>query len=322
MRKLLSLTLAFACALLLSFPAAAETWPSRTLRLVVPTPPGSSVDLVARVIGEKLKDRYGQTVIVENRPGAGGTIGAGLVAKATDGHTFFAGFNGPLTVAPALYPKLSYDPARDLAPVILTVTQPNVLAVRADLKVDSLKDFIALAKARPGKLNYASVGNGSLSHLSMELLKMGAGMYIVHIPFNGGPPAVQAMASGDVDALFTALSNLQPLARAGKVRLIALSNAKRSAAAPEIPTVAEQGFAGFDATTWNGILAPAATPPAVIAELNRAINQILALPEVQSRLLASGAEPAGGTPEQFGALMKAESGRWAGVVRRSGIKPD
>lgn len=322
MRKILSLTLAFACASLLSFSAAAQTWPSRTLRLVVPTPPGSSVDLVARVIGEKLKDRYGQTVIVENRPGAGGTIGAGLVAKATDGHTFFAGFNGPLTVAPALYPKLSYDPARDLAPVILTVTQPNVLAVRADLKVDSLKDFIALAKARPGKLNYASVGNGSLSHLSMELLKTGAGMYIVHIPFNGGPPAVQAMASGDVDALFTALSNLQPLARAGKVRLIALSNAKRSAAAPEIPTVAEQGFAGFDATTWNGILAPAATPPAVIAELNRAINQILALPEVQSRLLASGAEPAGGTPEQFGALMKAESGRWAGVIRQSGIKPD
>lgn len=322
MRKLLALTLALACASLLSFPAAAQSWPSRTLRLVVPTPPGSSVDLVARVIGEKLKDRYGQTVIVENRPGAGGTIGAGLVAKATDGHTFFAGFNGPLTVAPALYPKLSYDPARDLAPVILTVTQPNVLAVRADLKVDSLKDFIALAKARPGKLNYASVGNGSLSHLSMELLKTGAGMYIVHIPFNGGPPAVQAMASGDVDALFTALSNLQPLARAGKVRLIALSNAKRSAAAPEIPTVAEQGFAGFDATTWNGILAPAATPPEVIAELNQAINQILALPEVQSRLLASGAEPAGGTPAQFGALMKAESERWAGVIRRSGIKPD
>jgi tripartite-type tricarboxylate transporter receptor subunit TctC len=322
MRKLLSLTLALACAALLSFPAAAQSWPSTTLRLVVPTPPGSSVDLVARVIGEKLKDRYGQTVIVENRPGAGGTIGAGLVAKATDGHTFFAGFNGPLTVAPALYPKLPYDPARDLAPVILTVTQPNVLAVRADLKVDSLKDFIALAKARPGKLNYASVGNGSLSHLSMELLKTGAGLFIVHIPFNGGPPAVQAMASGDVDALFTALSNLQPLARAGKVRLIALSNAKRSAAAPEIPTVAEQGFAGFDATTWNGILAPAATPPAVIAELNRAINQILALPEVQSRLLASGAEPAGGTPEQFGALMMAESERWAGVIRRSGIKPD
>ena len=302
--------------------AHAQSWPSRPLRFIVPTPPGSSVDLVARVIADKLKEHWSQGVVVENRPGAGGTIAAGVGAKATAGHTFFVGFNSPPTLAPAMFPALSYDPARDLLPVVLAVTQPNVLAVRADLKVDGLKALIDLAKARPGRLNYASVGNGSLSHLAMELLKMQAGVYVVHIPYSGGPPAVQALASGEVDALFTALSNLQPLVRAGKARLIAVSNARRSIAAPEVATVAEQGFPGFDATTWNGFMAPAGTPAAVIAELNQAINRVLADAEIRNRLLASGAEPAGGAPEQFATLLRAERARWAEVIRRTGIKAD
>jgi len=307
---------------MLALPAFAQNWPSQTVKIVVPTPAGSSVDIVARVVGDKLAPMLGQPVIVENRPGAGGTIGSDAVAKARDGHTLLLGYNGPLTVAPALYPKLPYDPAKDFVPVILAVTQPNVLAVRSDLKVNNVKELAALAKARPGKLDYASVGNGSLSHLAMEMLKMHTNTFIVHIPFNGGPPAAQALGSGEVHMAFAALSNVQPLVKAGKVKLIAVSNGRRSVAVPEVPTVAEQGFPGFDATTWNGFLMPAATPRDVVSKLNKAIAQILAQPEVQAKLLAAGAETAGSTPEQFGALMKSELAAWPPVVKRSGAKLD
>ncbi|MDP5239073.1 tripartite tricarboxylate transporter substrate binding protein [Uliginosibacterium sp. 31-16] len=302
--------------------ALAQAWPSQTVKIVVPTPAGSSVDIAARVIGERLTPMLGQPVIVENRPGAGGTIGSDVVAKARDGHTLLMGYNGPLTVAPALYPKLPYDPAKDFVPVILVVTQPNVLAVRSELKVNNIKELVALAKSKPGKLDYASVGNGSLSHLSMEMLKMTTGSFIVHIPFNGGPPAAQALNSGEVHMAFAALSNVQPLLKAGKVKLIAVSNGRRSVAAPDVPTVAEQGFPGFDATTWNGLLMPAGTPKDVVNKINKAVAQILAQPEVQARLLAAGAESAGSTPEQFGALMKSELAAWPAVVKRSGAKLD
>jgi len=280
------------------------------------------VDIVARLIGDKLTPMLGQPVIVENRAGAGGTIGTDAVAKARDGHTLLLGYNGPLTVAPSLYPKLPYEPARDFVPVILVATQPNVLAVRSELKVNNIKELAALAKSKPGKLDYASVGNGSLSHLSMEMLKMYTNSYIVHIPFNGGPPAAQALNSGEVSMAFAALSNVQPLVKAGKVKLIAVSNGRRSMAVPEVPTVAEQGFPGFDATTWNGLLMPAATPREVVLKLNKAVAQILAQPEMQSKLLAAGAESAGSTPEQFGAQMKSELAAWPAVVKRSGAKLD
>jgi tripartite-type tricarboxylate transporter receptor subunit TctC len=318
MRRLLA-----GCAFaVLAAGAQAETWPTQTIRLVVPTPAGSSVDIVARIIGDKLSGLLGHSVIVDNRAGAGGTIGADAVAKAHDGHTFFVGYNGPLTVAPALFPRLPYDPQRDFKPIILAVTQPNVLAVRADLHVNSVQELIALARRQPGKIDYASVGNGSLSHLAMEMLKMRSGAYLLHIPFNGGPPAAQALARGDVQVLFAALSNLQPLAKSGRVKLLAVSNAKRSVAAPELPTIAEQGFAGFDATTWNGFLAPADTPPEVVLRLNKAIGQILAMPDVQSRLLIVGAEAEGGTPEQFAALLRSETAAWPAVIKRSGAKAD
>lgn len=314
----------FACVTIttLSLSASAQNWPSQPIKIVVPTPAGSSVDIVARIVGDKLSPMLGQPVIVENRAGAGGTIGVDAVAKARDGHTILLGYNGPLTVAPSLYPKLPYDLFKDFSPIILAATQPNVLAVRSDLKVNTLKELIALARSRPGKLDYASVGNGSLSHLSMEMLKMHTGTYIVHIPFNGGPPAAQALSSGEVALLFAALSNLQPLAKAGKVKLLAVSNARRSIAAPEIPTVAEQGFPGFDATTWNGFLAPASMPKDAVLKLNKAIAQILSQSDIQTKLLAAGAEAAGGSPEQFASLLKTETAAWPAVIRRSGAKLD
>ncbi len=321
MFKTMRVALTVLLAALSSLCTAAD-WPSQTIRFVVPTPAGSSVDVVARLVADKLSPLLGQSIIVDNRGGAGGTIGTDAVAKARDGHTFLVAYNGPVTVAPALFPKLPYIPSRDLAPIILAVTQPNVLAVRSDLHVNSVKELIALAKSRPGKIDYASVGNGSLSHLSMELLKIQSGTFMLHIPYNGGPAASLALARGDVPVLFAALSNVQAQVQSGQVKLIAISNAKRSSALPDVPTVAEQGFPGFDATTWNGFMAPASTPHEVITRLNKAIGQILAQPEVQKKLLSVGAETAGGTPEQFAALIKRETAAWASVIERTNIKPD
>ena len=305
---------------LVSSGVLAETWPSRVVRIVVPTAAGSSVDIVARLVGEKLGPMLGQAVIVENKPGANGTIGVDAVVNARDAHTLLLGYNGPLTVSPSLSPKPPYNVARDLVPIILAVTQPNVLAVRADLKVNSLKELLALAKSKPGTLDYASVGIGSLSNLSMELLKMHSGVYMVHIPYNGGPPAALALSRGEVHLMFAALSNVQPVVKAGKAKLLAVSNAKRSVALPDLPTLAESGFPGFDATTWNGFLAPASTPSDVVQRLNKLIGQILLMPDVQQRLAAAGAEVAGGTPEQFASLLKRETASWTKVIEHSGIK--
>jgi tripartite-type tricarboxylate transporter receptor subunit TctC len=313
---------AFMIMAALSMGARAQTWPTQPVRFVVPTTAGSSVDIVARLVGEKLGGLIGQTVIIDNKGGAGGTIGADAVAKARDGHTFLLGYNGPITVAPSLFPRLPYDPQRDLAPIILAVTQPNVLVARVDLKVDSVKELVDLAKTRPGKIDYASVGNGSLSHLAMELLKMKSGISLLHIPYTGGPAASLALGRGDVQVLFAALSNVQALLREGKVKLLAVSNARRSAALPDLPTIAEQGYPGFDATTWNGFLAPAATPKEVVERLNKAIGQVLEMPEVRQKLLAGGAEVAGGSPERFAELLRNETTAWSAVIERSGIKPE
>lgn len=321
MFKMVRLALALVLSALMTMNAHAD-WPNKIVRFVVPTPAGSSVDIVARVVAEKLGPMLGQTVIVDNKPGAGGVIGVAAVVNAHDGHTFLLGYNGPLTVAPSLAPKPPYDPARDLTPIILAVTQPNVLAVRADLKVNSVKDLIALAKSKPGSLDYASVGVGSLSNLSMELLKMRSGTFMTHIPYNGGPAASLALSKGEVHLLFAALSNVQPLLKTGKIKLLAVSNAKRSVALPDLPTLAESGLPGFDATTWNGFMAPASTPAEVVQRLNKAIGQIIAMPDVQKRLLVAGAETAGGSAEQFGQLLKHETAAWASVIERSGIKLD
>src|SRR5207249_4493133 len=322
-RKLLLFVAAMAAVSFAVAPARAQTWPDRPLKFVVAAPAGSSIDVLARVIGDRLKDRLGQPIIVDNRPAAGGTAATDFVAKSPpDGYTMVMSFNGPLAFGPHLYSKLPYDPQKDLAPVIITSSQPNVLAVTAALPVNSVKELVAYAKANPGKLNFASVGNGSSSQLTMELLKSDAGIDIVHVPFNGSPPAVTATIQGETQMLFAVMQPLQAQIQAGKLRAIAVTTARRFPLLPDIPTIAEAGYPGFEALAWNGILVAAGTPKPVIARLNAEINAVLKEPDVVQKLHAQGFDLIGGTPEEFGALIKGESDKWAPVIKRLGLKID
>ncbi len=302
--------------------ARAQTWPDKPIKFVVAAGPGSSLDTLARVIGDKLKDRLGQPVIVENRPAAGGTVATAEVAKAApDGYTMLLGFNGPLAFGPLLQ-KLPYDVQKDLAPVIITTSQPNVLAVNGELPVKTLRELVAYAKANPGKLAYASVGNGSSSHLNMELLKSVAGFDALHVPFNGSPPAVTATIQGETQMMFAVMQPLQPQIQAGKLRAIAVTTAKRFPLLPDLPTIAESGYPGFEALAWNGILVPAGTPLPVIAQLNAEINAILKDPDVVAKMNAQGFDLIGGTPDAFGKLIRRETDTWAPVIRKVGLKID
>ncbi|HUH91564.1 MAG TPA: tripartite tricarboxylate transporter substrate binding protein [Casimicrobiaceae bacterium] len=301
----------------------AQTWPDKPIKFVVAAPAGSSLDVLARLIGEKLKDRLGQPVVVDNRPAAGGTVATDLVAKSPpDGYTMVMSFNGPLALAPHLYSKLPYDPQKDLAPVIITSSQPNVLAVTAALPVRSVQELVAYARANPGKLNYASVGNGSSSHLTMELLKSTAGLDIVHIPFNGSPPAVTATVQGETQMMFAVMQPLQGQIQAGKLRALAVTTARRFPLLPDLPTIAESGFPGFEALAWNGVLVRAGTPQPIVARLNAEIDAILKDATVKSTLNAQGFELVGGTPEAFAALIRSESEKWAPVIKKTGAKVD
>jgi tripartite-type tricarboxylate transporter receptor subunit TctC len=303
--------------------AFAQTWPDRPLKFVVAAPAGSSIDVLARVIGDRLKDRLGQPIVVDNRPAAGGTAATDFVAKSPpDGYTMVMSFNGPLAFGPHLYSKLAYDPQKDLAPVVITSSQPNVLAVTAALPANSVKELVAYAKANPGKLNFASVGNGSSSHLTMELLKATAGIDIVHVPFNGSPPAVTATVQGETQMLFAVMQPLQAQIQAGRLRALAVTTATRFALLPNLPTVAEAGFPGFEALAWNGVLVPAATPRPVVQRLNAEINAILKDPVVKSTLNTQGFELVGGTPEDFANLIRSESDKWAPVIKKTGAKID
>jgi tripartite-type tricarboxylate transporter receptor subunit TctC len=307
---------------LASLAASAETWPSRPIRFIVAAPGGSSLDIIARTVGDKLKERLGQPVIIENIPGASGTIASGNVARAApDGYTLLMSYNGPLAYTQYLT-TLSYDPQKDLAPVIQTSSQPNVLVVTSNLPVKSLRDLIAYAKSQPGKLNYASVGNGSSSHLTMELLKTMAGLYVVHIPYNGAPPAALSVATGDTQMLFSVPSVVMPHLRSGKVRAIAVTSTSRFPLLPDLPAIAESGLPKFESLTWNGIMVPAGTPPDIVQRLNREVDTILKLTDVKARLNNAGLEPVGGTPEQFKALIAAEARKWSEVIRRTGAKLD
>lgn len=302
--------------------AFAQTWPDKPIRFVVAAGPGSSLDTLARVIGDKLKDRLGQSVIVENKPAAGGTVATAEVAKsAPDGYTMLLGFNGPLAFGPLLQ-KLPYDVQKDLAPVIITSSQPNVLAVNAQLPAKTLKELVAYAKANPGKLAYASVGNGSSSHLNMELLKSVAGFDALHVPFNGSPPAVTATIQGETQMMFAVMQPLQPQIQAGKLRAIAVTTAKRFPLLPDLPTIAESGYPGFEALAWNGIMVPAGTPKPVIAKLNAEINAVLKEPDVVAKMNAQGFDLIGGTPEDFGHLIRRETDTWAPVIKKIGLKID
>jgi tripartite-type tricarboxylate transporter receptor subunit TctC len=303
--------------------AEAQSWPDRSLRFVVSAPAGSSLDVIARVIGDSLKTLLAQPVVIDNRPAAGGTVAADIVAKSPpNGYTMLISFNGPLAFGPHLYAKLPYDPLQDLAPVIITSSQPNVLAVNAALPATSVKALVEYAKARPGKLNYASVGNGSSSQLTMELLKATAGIDIVHVPFNGSPPAVTATAQGDTQMLFAVMQPLQAQINAGRLRAIAVTTAKRFPLLPDIPTIAEAGYPGFEALAWNGILVAARTPRPIIRRLNAEINAILRNSTVKSALNVQGFDLIGGTPEDFSKLIRSESEKWAPVIRKTGVRID
>jgi len=304
----------------LALPAHAQNWPDRPVKFIVAAPAGSSLDVLARAIADKLKDKLGQPVVVENKPAAGGAVATAEVAKGpADGYSMVLSFNGPLATGPLLQ-KLPYDVQKDLAPVIITSSQPNVLAVNAQLPVRSVAELVAYAKANPGKLNYASVGNGSSSNLTMELLKSVAGFDALHVPFNGSPPAVTATIQGETQMIFAVMQPLQPQIQAGKLRAIAVTTAKRFPLLPDLPTVAEAGYPGFEALAWNGVLVAAATPAPIVARLNTEINAILKMPDIVEKMHAAGFDLIGGAPEDFAALIRAENEKWAPVVKKLGLK--
>lgn len=310
-------------ALATSLSVAAQPWPAKPLKFVMTAPAGSSIDAVGRILGDKLKDQLRQPVVVENRAGAGGTLATDFVAKsAPDGYTLVLSFNGPLAFGPHLYAALPYDPVRELTPVILATRQPNVLAVSATLPVTTLQALMAHARSNPGRLSYASVGNGSSSHLAMELLKSMAKLDIVHVPFNGSPPAISSVAGNDTQLLFAVPTAIMLVAKTGKVKLLAVSGAARYVLAPALPTVAEAGLPGFEALAWNGVLVPAGTPTDIVVRLNREFNIALQDAGVRARLNSAGLEAGGGTAETFRQLIQAESDKWGPIIRRIGARID
>jgi tripartite-type tricarboxylate transporter receptor subunit TctC len=301
---------------------AQAPYPTKPVRLIVPQSPGASTDLTARLIAQKLSAAFGQTVVVDNRPGAGSIIGTDLVAKAApDGYTLLV-VASSITLNPSLHKNLPFDVVRDLAPITQLSAFPNLLTVHPALPVKTVKDLVALAKAKPGSLNYGSSGSATGTHLSAELFKYMTGIDMVHVPYKGGGPAVQALLGGQVQLNFATIVSVLPHVRAGKLRGVAVTTAKRSPTMPDIPTIAESGVPGYDHGPWNGFLAPARTPRAVIARLNEETARILHLPETKAVFTNEGAEPVGNKPEEFGAIIKAETAKWAKVIQAAGIKAD
>ena len=310
--------------LLVLVPPAAAAWPERAVRWIVAYPPGSGTDIVARLLAQRLTERLGQPVVVENKPGAGGAIGVEAIANAQpDGYTVGMADTGPLAINPALYRKLAYDPIASFEPVSLIATLPFVLVVHPDQPVHSVAELIALAKAKPGQLNYASVGNGSAVHLATELFKTMAGVDLVHIAYKGSAPALQDLLAGRVQVMFVNLLSSLPAIQAGQLRLLAVSTGKRLVNLPDVPTVAEAGVPGYAYETWFGMVAPAHTPPNIVMRLNADIVAILAEPEIRARLIEQGGvDPVGSTPAAFAATIAADIARYAELVKRTGAHID
>ena len=308
---------------LVAFGVAAQSFPSKPVKLVVPFPPGGSLDAAGRAIADKLTQMWGQSVVVDNKPGAGGNIGADFVAKSpADGYTVVMGALSTHAVNPSLYPKMPYDAARDFAPISLVAITPNVLVVNPSLPVNSVKDLIAYAKANPGKLSFGSGSNGSAGHLAGELFKVDTGTDMVHIPFKGGAPALQALLAGDTQLMFDNLANSMQQVKAGKLKALAVTTARRSSLVPELPTMAEAGVPGFDISTWFGIMAPAGTPPDVVAKWNADLVKVLTSPDMRERMTAQGAEATPMTPPEFSAFIARELEKYARIVKASGAKVD
>ena len=302
--------------------AVGDDYPSRPVRLLVPNPPGGGSDAVARILAQKLGERLNQQFVVDNRAGGGGIIANETVARANpDGYTLLLAFIGPVAISPALT-KVPYDSVKDFAPVALVAAGQYMLVLHPSVPAKSLKDFVAYAKANPGKINYASAGNGSPLHLAAELFKARAGVNMVHVPYKGGGPATAAILAGEVQAVFGSLTSVVPQIKAGKLTAIGVTGAKRSTLAPEYATIAELGYPGFEMTSWYGVLLPAKSPPAVTAKLNAGINESLQAKEVIDSLKRQGLDATGGTPEVFAAHIKSELAKWAKVVKDAGIKVD
>lgn len=302
--------------------AFSQPYPNKAVRIVVPFPAGGSADTLSRTIGQKLTTKWGQQVVIDNRTGAGGNIGTDVVAKSTpDGYTLLM---TPSSIAsnPSLYRKLTYDPIKDLTPVAEIAWTPNILVVHPSVPANSVKELIALAKSRPGKLNYASGGNGATNHLAGELFKGMTGINMVHIPYKGNPIAVLDVLAGQVEVMFDFMITSLPHVKAGKLRALAVTGATRSPQLPDMPTVAEAGVPDFEAGTWFAVFAPAGTPPVIVKQLNSDIVNVLNLPEVKERFYQLGAEPRSGTPEQLAALLKRDMTKWAKVIQDAGIRFD
>jgi len=315
--------LAAAATLAPVLPARAEAWPARPVRLIVPFPPGSSPDLIARVVAEPLAQALGQAVVVDNKPGAGGNLGTGLAARAEpDGYTFLFTIQGPLVTAPLLSKNLGYDPLKDLLPVTLVATSPNVLVVDPKLGVETLADFVRVAKAKRGQLNYGSVGNGSAAHLAMESFKARAGLDLVHVPYPGFPQVVNAILSGQVQAGFMVPGIAIGQVRAGKLKALGVTTLGRFGGLPEMPTFVEQGYAGFEAISWQAVLAPARTPKPVVDRVSAELLRIIKTDEVRGKILAQYFSAAGTAPEALAGLMKTERERWGKVIAAAGVQPE
>jgi tripartite-type tricarboxylate transporter receptor subunit TctC len=317
-----SVALAVSMACIAPF-AFAQAYPNHPIRLVVPFPAGGTTDILARAAAQKLIEALGQPVVVDNRPGAGGNIGADLVAKsAPDGYTLLMGTVGTHAINPSRYAKMPYDHVKDFVPVVLVAGVPNVLVVNPSVPVNSVADLIKLAKSKPGEINFASSGSGTSIHLSGELFKTMAGVDMTHVPYKGSAPALTDLIGGQVQLMFDNLPSALPQIKGGKLRAIAVTSLKRAPVLPDVPTIAESGLPGFEASSWFGVLAPAGTPAPVVAKLNAEVNKWLQSPEARDQLLAQGAAAAGGTPEQFAAHIRAETEKWAKVVKASGAKVD
>jgi tripartite-type tricarboxylate transporter receptor subunit TctC len=319
----MKLLFALLVALTAIAPAAAQPYPTRPVRFVVPFAPGGSTDTLARTIALKLSDTFGQQVVVDNRSGGNGNIGMEIVAHSPpDGHTIVLGYIANLAIGPSLYAKLPFDPIRDFAPITQLAESPNILVAHPSLPVKSFREVIAYAKANPKKLSFASAGVASVGHLTGELLNNMAGIDMVHVPYKGSGQAVIDLLGGQVQLMFSGMSSVMQHVKAGKLKPLAVTGAKRSAAVPDVPTIAESGFPGFEATAWYGVLAAAKTPRPIVTKLHDEIVKTLALPDVKQRLEGVGFEIVGGTPEAFGAYIKSEIRKWEKVVKASGAKPE
>ena len=310
-------------AFLLTLAASAHAFHDKPVRFVVGFTPGGPSDILARALGQKLAERWGQQVLVENRPGAGGNIAAEAVARsAPDGHTWLLGNNSILATNHSLYARLSYDPVKDFAPVALVAIQPSILVVHPAVPANSVSELVFYLKIHPGKLNYASSGSGAAAHLAAELFKALAGVDMVHVPYKGAQPALTDVIAGQVQVMFATSASVIPYIKAGRLRALAVTTAQRSASMPELPTVAAAGIAGFEATTWHGVVVPAATPAVIVQFLNQQINQVLNQAEFRDRLAGLGAEAAGGTPQDFADYIAREIPKWSKVVRDSGARAE